>query len=92
MNNDVLKQLAHTNLLSPSMSTAILAGNTPPLAEIINSLVTAAWDAEAMTSCDPKSTWNERRIARACLSVAFLTAISCTREEGIVAAEQKCSK
>jgi len=43
--------------------------------------VIVVMDAEAVVRGDPKSTWNEKRIARACLAIAFLAAIACAKEE-----------
>jgi hypothetical protein len=58
----------------------MLAGNTPPLDEIVMALVIGAMDAEAVVRADPKSSWNERRIARQCLAVAFLSAMAIVGE------------
>lgn len=78
----ILDQLARSGLLfDDQMVAAILAGNPPPLQEIVLALVIGALDAEAVVRGDPKSTWNERRIARQCLAVAFLGAITCVRNQ-----------
>ena len=78
----ILGQLARSGLLwNDAMAGAILAGKAPPLEEIVLALVIGALDAEAVVRGDPKSTWNERRIARQCLAVAFLGAIACVRDQ-----------
>jgi len=77
----ILDQLARSGLLvDDDMLAAILAGTVPPLEEIVVALVIGVVDAEAVVRCDPTSTWNEKRITRACLIIAFLVAIVCTRE------------
>jgi hypothetical protein len=80
MKNEVYGQLARTNLLSQSQASEILAGNPPPLEDIIMALLIGAMDCEKMIGCDPKSTWNERRITRQCLILAFLLAIGAAKE------------
>ena len=80
--NEILGQLARSGLLfDDAMVEAILSGNLPPLNEIVLALVIGAMDAEAVVRGDPKSSWNEKRIARQCLAVAFLAAIACTKEQ-----------
>lgn len=71
----ILSQLGHSGLLPSSESTAILSGGTPPISDVIYHLLIGSMDAEAMTSCDPKGTWNERRIARQLLGLTFLAAL-----------------
>ena len=71
----ILSQLGHSKLLPLSESTAILSGSTPPMSDLIYHLLIGSMDAEAMTSGDPKSTWNERRIARQLLGLTFLAAL-----------------
>ena len=80
MRNEIYGQLARTNLLPASQSSEMLAGNVPPLEDIIMPLLIGAMDCEAMIGCDPKSTWNERRVARQCLILAFLVAIVAAKE------------
>ena len=75
MNAEILDQLARTNLLPEDVSRAILSKNVPPLEDIVMPLVICSMDCHAMTANDAKSTWNEKRIARQCLVIAFLTAI-----------------
>jgi hypothetical protein len=70
-----LKQLAHSKLLPESLSTTILAGNTPPIADLTYHLVIVAMDAEVMTSADAKSSWTERRISLQLSALTFLTAL-----------------
>jgi hypothetical protein len=73
---EIYDQLARTGLLSDEMEKAIRFGDGPPLKEIVLDLVIGAMDAEAVVRGDPQSTWNERRIARQCLAIAFLSAIA----------------
>jgi hypothetical protein len=75
MTNTILEQLSRSTLLPSSLSAAILAGNTPPLEEIVTQLLIAEMDCEGLTASDPKSSWTERRIARQVLVLAFLLAI-----------------
>jgi hypothetical protein len=72
----ILDQLARSGLLLPDDSAAILAGNTPPVEEIVMALVIGAMDAHAVIVGDPKSSWNEKRLARMALAVAFLSALA----------------
>lgn len=77
----ILDQLARSGLLwDDDTVTAIFAGHTPPMEDIVLALVIGAMDAEAVVRGDPKSTWNEKRIARACLAIAFLAGMACTKE------------
>lgn len=79
----ILDQLARSGLLfDDDMVATISAGKTPPLEEIALALVIGAMDAEAVVRGDPKSSWNEKRIARQCLTIAFLSAIACAKEQG----------
>jgi hypothetical protein len=71
----ILTQLGHSTLLPQPLSAAILSGITPPMSDLIYHLLIGSMDAEAMTSGDPKSTWNERRIARQLLGLTFLAAL-----------------
>ena len=75
MNNHIYCQLATSGVLPDDLSGAILSGTVPPLEEIVMPLVICAMDCEALTYGDAKSTWNEKRIARQCLVIAFLAAI-----------------
>ncbi|MGJ5818792.1 hypothetical protein [Paludibaculum fermentans] len=80
----ILDQLARSGLLwDERMVAAIFAGNAPPLEEIVLAVVIGAMDAEIMVRSDETSTWNERRIARQALAIAFLSAIACVREREI---------
>jgi hypothetical protein len=67
------------------VATAILKGAPPPLEEIVTALLIGAMDAEAVVSGDSGSTWNERRIARQILVVAFLSAILTVTNPSMVA-------
>ena len=75
----ILDQMARTTLLPDEMSAAILSGDVLPIEESINALLIGAIDCEAVTRTDPESTWNVKRMARACLIIAFLSAIACTK-------------
>jgi hypothetical protein len=75
--NNLLKQLArNAGLLPEPLSAEILAGNTPPMEEILMALIIGAMDAHAVVVGDPQSTWNEKRLARMALAVAFLAAMA----------------
>lgn len=77
----LLDQLArNTGLLPEDTAAAILAGNTPPLEEIVMALVIGAMDAHAVTLNDPQATWIDRRAARMVLAVAFLAAVAVVGE------------
>jgi hypothetical protein len=78
--SEIYGQLARTNLLPDSQSSEILAGHEPSLEDIIMPLLIGAMDCEAMIGCDPTSTWNERRLARQCLILAFLLGIVAAKE------------
>lgn len=80
MTNTVLNHLAHTSLLPSEMSAAINSGTPPPLEELLDTLLIAALDCEAMTASDPTSTWTEKRTARQALIVAFLSALVMAHE------------
>jgi hypothetical protein len=83
MNIKVLNQLArNSGLLPEDISAAILAGNTPPLKEIVMALVVTGMDAHAVIVGDPKSSWNERRLARMALAVGFLSALAVLGKTG----------
>ena len=74
--NNLLDQLARSGLLPDDLAKPILAGNTPPLEEIVMALVIGGMDAHAVMTGDPLSTWNEKRLARMALAVAFLGAMA----------------
>jgi len=76
MKNDIYTQLAHSSLLPDDLAAAILAGNTPPIEELVFHIVIGAMDAHAVVLGDPHSTWNEKRLARMALAVAFLGAMA----------------
>jgi hypothetical protein len=76
MKSDIYAQLAHSSLLPDDLATAILAGNTPPIEEVVLHLVIGALDAHAVVLADRHSTWNEKRLARMALAVAFLGAMA----------------
>ena len=79
----ILNQLArNTKLLPEDLSAAILTGDPPPIKEIVMVLLIGAMDAHAVTVGDPKATWNEKRLARMALAVAFLAAMAVPGEDG----------
>ncbi len=80
LKNEIYGQLARTNLLPESQRSEMLAGNVPPLEGIIMPLLIGAIDCEAITACDSKATWNERRLARQCLILAFVLTIVAAKE------------
>jgi hypothetical protein len=82
--NALLNQLARSGLLfDDDMVAAIFAGNVPSLENVVTDLVIGVMDCEAVVGGDTKSTWNEKRIARQCLAVAFLTAIARVKEQAL---------
>ena len=73
--NNILDQLAYnTGLLSDDLATAILAGNTPPVEEIVRAVLIGCMDAYYVLDRD--TSLNERCIARMTLAVAFLSAMA----------------
>lgn len=77
----ILKQLARSGLLwDDETVAAILAGNIPPVEEIVLPLLITCMDSEITVRNDSTSTWNQRRIARQGLAVAFLAAIAWMKE------------
>ena len=81
MNGHILWELAlNTRLLPESLSDAILTGVVPSKSDVIHHLIVTAVDAEAVVAGDPESTWNERRLARQALAVAFLVALVCGKD------------
>jgi hypothetical protein len=81
MKNDIYAQLARTNLLPRDLAAAILAGNTPPIEDVVLHLVIGALDAHAVVLGDPLSSWNEKRLARMALALAFLGAMAALGDE-----------
>jgi len=80
----ILDQLARSTLLwDDEMVAAIFAGNIPPLEDIILHVCIGVMDCELFVRNDKTSTWNEKRIARQCLAIAFLSAIACLKEQEI---------
>ena len=76
--NNILDQLARSSglLVPDDLAKSILAGNPPPIEEIVMALVIGAMDAHAVTVGDPQSTWSEKRLTRMALAVAFLAAMA----------------
>src|ERR1017187_9314050 len=73
----ILDQLArNTKLLPDDLATAILAGDMPPVEEIVMALVIGAMDAQAVVVGSAESSWNEKQLARMALAVAFLSAMA----------------
>jgi hypothetical protein len=80
--NRILDQLArNAGLLPDNLSAAILAGQTP-LKEIVLHLVIASMDAHEVVVGDPQSSWDEKRISRMGLVVAFLAAMAVVGKTG----------
>ena len=79
--NEILGQLARTNLLPADVATAILAGDAPPLEEVLMAILIAVQDAHAVTLNHQNSSPGERRIARMVLAVAFLSAMVAAGED-----------
>ena len=80
---NILDQLArNAGLLPDNLSAAILAGQTPPLKEIVLHLVIASMDAHEVVVGDPQSSWDEKRISRMGLVVAFLAAMAVVGKTG----------
>jgi hypothetical protein len=77
--NIIFDQLARSGLLfDDEVVASILGGNLPPLEKIVLELLISCMDADVTVRNDATSSWNEKRIVRACLAIAFLTAIACT--------------
>ena len=74
--NSVLKRLAHSPLLPGYVNDPILAGNPPPVAEIVDTLLTHATDCLATLTNDPTTTLNQIRMVRASVAAAFLAALA----------------
>src|ERR1035441_10988195 len=73
---NILGQMArNTDLLPEDMAAAILAGDPPPVENIVVALIIGCMDAHAVIVGDPESSWNEKRFARMALAVAFLSAM-----------------
>jgi|ERR1035441_5733462 hypothetical protein len=69
-----LNQLAHSKLLPPSVSAAILAGNALPVPELTEHLLTTAMDAHFMIAGDPKASWIDKRLSHQNLVTTFMLA------------------
>jgi hypothetical protein len=80
--NNLLDQLARSGLLMDDLAKPILVGDTPPLEEIVMALIIGCMDAHAVVVGDPQSTWNEKRLARMALAVAFLSAMAVVSKTG----------
>jgi hypothetical protein len=79
--NAILGQLVRTRLLDDDMAAVILAGNIPLLKEIVLQLVIGAMDCEGLVRGDAEASWTEKRLARQCLALVFLSALSCVNEQ-----------
>src|ERR1017187_3661412 len=73
---NILVQLAHSTLLPDDLAKPILAGDTPPVENIVKAVVIGCMDAYFVTVNDAKSSWPEKRAARMALAVAFLGAMA----------------
>ena len=74
--NSILVQLAHSTLLPDDLAKPILASTKAPTEEIVLAVLIGCMDAHAVAIGDPQSTWNEKRLARMALAVAFLAAMA----------------
>jgi hypothetical protein len=74
--NTVLNRLTHSPLLPSYITEPILAGNPPPLADIVDALLIHAVDCLATLTNDPSTTLNEIRTVRASVAAAFLAAMA----------------
>jgi len=72
---DILDKLARSTLLPEDLSEEILAGAEPPLEKIVMALVIGSLDCHGTLVADERATMNEKRIARAVATVAFLVAL-----------------
>ena len=80
-NEMILRQMAlNTNLLGEDLKASILAGNMPPIEEIVMALLIGAMDAHAVTVGDPASSWNDKRLARMALTSVCLAAMAIVRQ------------
>ena len=77
---NILVQLAHSTLLPDDLAKPILAGDTPPVENIVKAVVIGCMDAYFVTVNDAKSSWPEKRAARMALAVAFLAAMATVGE------------
>jgi hypothetical protein len=73
--NYVLNQLAHSKLLPPFVSAGMLAGNVPPVLELLNHLLTTTMDAHFITAGDSKASWIDKRLSHQNLVTAFMLAL-----------------
>ena len=76
MTDEILKQLAQSSLLPADLRAEIRLGINPPLSEIALPLIMAVLDSYAFVENDVRSSWNERRIARQNVALAFLLALA----------------
>jgi hypothetical protein len=77
-----LNQLAHSKLLPPPVSAAILADDAPPIPELTEHLLTTTMDAHFMIAGDPQSSWADRRLSHQNLVTAFMLALSLEKTFG----------
>jgi len=73
---NVLNVLAHSKLLPSYISDLILAGSPPPLADLVDALLTHAVDCLATLTNDPSTTLNQIRMVRASVVASFLAALA----------------
>jgi hypothetical protein len=77
----IFDQLARSGLLCDDMEAAIFAGDPPSMEKIVAEVLDNVVLSEAVIRGDPQSTLNEKRIARQCLAIGFLSAIAGTKEQ-----------
>ncbi|MGJ5813697.1 hypothetical protein [Paludibaculum fermentans] len=72
----IVRLLAHSTLLPSYVADPILAGNPPPLIEIVDALLIHALDCEATLADNLQDTLNHRRIVRSVCTAAFLAGLA----------------
>lgn len=70
-----LSQLAHSKLMPESVAAAIVAGNIPPVQELMDHLLTTSLDAYFVIAGDPNSSWNDKRLSHQSLVSTFMLAL-----------------
>ena len=84
----ILRQMArNTNLLTKDLSAEILAGNMPPIEEIVMAVLIAGMDAYKVIVGSQESSWNEKRQARLALAGEFLSAMAVVKSTESVDAQ-----
>ena len=76
----VMNRLGRSGLLSNETAEAIFTDAGIPLRIVVDELLVGVLDCEATVRNEAASTWNERRIVRACAAIAFLSALATAQE------------